>query len=67
MDEKKVVIKLGKDGSVSVEAFGFKSGSCEEATAFLDKIFKKETRKYKSSYYEPKDTLINGVGNGLCG
>jgi len=38
---KKVEILLGKDSSVRVEAFGFKGESCEEATAFLDKIFGK--------------------------
>jgi len=64
---KQVKILLGKDGTIKVEAEGFKGGSCEEATAFLDEIFGIDKRKYKDSYYENGDTLVNGVGNGYCG
>lgn len=68
---KTVKITLGKDGSVRVEASGFKGESCEEATAFLDKIFgKAEKRTHKDSYYEEveeKDKLIDGLPSGHCG
>ena len=65
--KKKVVITCGKDGSVRVEAEGFKGGSCEEATAFLDNLFGVEKREYKSSYYEKGDTIIDSLSNGYCG
>lgn len=69
---KKVVITLGKDGSVKAEAFGFKGSSCEEASAFLDDIFPKSKELVlKPSYYEEeeKETLIekNGLPSGWCG
>lgn len=68
---KKIEIVLGKDGSVRVEALGFKGETCEEATAFLDKIFgKAEKRSHKDSYYEEveeKDRLIDGLPGGHCG
>lgn len=68
MDEKKVEITLGKDGSVRVEAFGYKGGSCEEATAFLEKLFGKSKKKYKPSYYEEDgNTIVNGLPSGYCG
>jgi len=65
--DKKVQIVLGKDGSIKVEASGFKGTSCEEATAFLDKIFAVDKRKHKSSYYEEGETICNSLPSGLCG
>lgn len=65
---KKVVIKLGKDGSINVEAQGFKGSSCEDATKFLDQIFDEPTsRKPKSSYYEDEVTVSDGLPSGWCG
>lgn len=64
---KKVEITFGKDGSVSVEAFGFKGASCEEATAFLDQLFgKPDDRNYKESYHE-KELVAEGLPSGHCG
>ena len=67
MQDKKVEITLGKDGSVRVEAFGFKGGTCEEATAFLDRLFSKKSREYKSSYYEDGNSIVDGLPSGYCG
>ena len=64
---EKVTITCGKDGSVKVEASGFKGGSCEEATAFLDNLFGIEKRTHKSSYYEDGDTVIDSLPSGYCG
>lgn len=67
---KKVEITVGKDGSVRVEAFGFKGASCEEATAFLDNLFGKASKiDHKDSYYEEevKDNLVDGLPSGHCG
>ena len=66
-DKKRVEIILGKDGSVRVEAFGFKGGSCEEATAFLDNLFGNGKRTHKSSYYEGGDTIVDSLPSGYCG
>jgi acylphosphatase len=69
---KKVKIKLGPDGSVQVEAEGFKGGTCEQATAFLEKLFgNPETKVLKSSYYEQEETdevkLQDGLPSNWCG
>lgn len=69
MESKKVEIVLGADGSVKVEAFGFKGASCEEATAFLDELFgKRDSVNYKDDYYTTDETLIaDGLPSGYCG
>ena len=67
MNEKKVQITLGKDGSVKIEAFGYKGGSCEEATEFLDKLFCDGKREYKPSYYEDGNSIVDGLPSGYCG
>jgi hypothetical protein len=67
MAEKYVRIKLSPDGKIVVEAEGFKGGSCEEATAFLEKLFKKTGRQYKPSYYEQEEIVVNQLPSGYCG
>ena len=72
MDDKKVVIILGKDGSVKSEAFGFKGAACQDKTSFLKKIFGKSDEILKPSYYEEdeeleKDVQIDGLPSGWCG
>jgi len=51
----KVEILLGKDGSVKVEAFGFKGESCTDATAFIDKIFPKKNHGKKNHLSGKRD------------
>lgn len=68
MNQKQVCISIGKDGSMRVEAKGFKGKSCEEATAFLQELFGKETSKVlKPSYWEEGVIITPGLPNGLCG
>lgn len=67
MSDKQVKILLGKDGSIKVEAQGFKGGTCEDATAFLDDLFGVSKRDYKSSYYEDSDKLVDPLPSGYCG
>ena len=64
---KKVEITFGKDGSVAVEAFGFKGASCEEATAFLDELFGKPTDKTLKDSYHEKELIAEGLPSGYCG
>ena len=72
MSDKKVVVILGKDGSVKTEAFGFKGSSCQDKTAFLKKVFGEGKETLKPSYYEEseelgKDLQIDGLPSGWCG
>ncbi|MCK5317566.1 MAG: DUF2997 domain-containing protein [Anaerolineales bacterium] len=65
---KKVEITFGSDGSVRVEAFGYKGASCEDATAFLDKLFgKPESKELKDSYNEQPEVVADGLPSGYCG
>jgi len=65
---KKVIVRLGKDGSVKVEAEGFVGRSCEEATKFLDELFGQPTdRQLKSEYYQDEQTICNCLPSGYCG
>lgn len=64
---KTVTIKLGKDGSVKVEANGFKGGTCEEATKFIDDLFGEKKRSYKPSYYEQEEIVVDNLPSGYCG
>jgi len=72
MSDKKVVVILGKDGSVKTEAFGFKGSACQDKTAFLKKVFGEGKETLKPSYYEEaeeldKDVQIDGLPSGWCG
>lgn len=67
---KQLKITLGKDGSVKVEASGFKGSACTDATAFLDKVFPKiKATEFKDSYWEEevKENLVDGLPSGHCG
>lgn len=66
--EKKVVITIGKDGSIIVDAKGFTGQSCEEATTFLDELFQKNSVEHKRSFYELEtDSLVDPIPSGYCG
>jgi len=65
---KRVVIRLGKDGSVKVEAEGFTGQSCEEATKFLDTLFGSPAeRDLKPEYFQQEVTICDGLPSGHCG
>ena len=69
---KKVEVLLGKDGSVKVEALGFKGSSCVEATNFIREAIGAKSNNdntfLKSSYYEEESDLnVNGLPSGHCG
>lgn len=53
MATEKIIIEIDKDGSVQVEAVGFKGKACMKATEFLEKILGKVTRRTtKPDYYD---------------
>lgn len=66
---KTVEIIISKDGAVVVEAHGFKGAFCEEATEFLNGLFKKVRVDHKDSYYtvEVNNTIVNPLPSGHCG
>lgn len=69
---KQVRIKLGKDGSIKSEAFGFKGPECKNKTSFLNDIFgDSDTEELKQSYYEESESETtfesNGLPSGWCG
>lgn len=64
---KTVKIILGKDGSIKVEAFGFKGSSCEEATAFLKNLYGEADIIHKASFWEQEEQIVDGLPAGYCG
>jgi len=69
MDEKKVEIIFGKDGSVKTEVFGAVGEGCISMTSFLDDLFgKPKERVYKDEYHQTeKNNLADGLPSGHCG
>lgn len=72
MPQKRVEIILKKDGTVVVEAFGFKGPACTKATAFLDEIFKGQNKRtlkpsYELAEEEVEKYSIDGLPSGHCG
>ena len=68
MEDKTVTITISKDGAITVDAEGFTGQSCEEATAFLDKLFQKNSTEYKKSFYELETNhLVDPLPSGYCG
>lgn len=70
MEQKKVLVTIARDGSVKVEAEGFHGKSCEEATAFIERLFPNGSgnKTYKPEYYEAvNDEVCPGLPNGYCG
>lgn len=65
---KQIKIILGKDGTVSAEAEGFEGNSCDDATAFLDKLFGNPSDKeLKAEYYQANSELVGPLPSGFCG
>jgi len=53
MQTKSIVVTVKQDGSVEVEAIGFKGNACEKATEAIEKALGIEAapRKRKPEYY----------------
>jgi len=65
--EKKLIIKLKPDGTVSSEALGFKGNGCIKATEWLDNLMGKPNRSVKSSFYQEPDLEEKNIIQGLPG
>ena len=60
MAEKEIEIKIGEDGKVSVEAFGFKGQGCEEAIKFITEgLGKIDSIQNKMEYGDTQEVEIN--------
>ena len=66
---KKIIVTLGKDGSVKGEVFGVKGNSCLADVEFLNKLYGAATdvEEKPSMYEEMADKLTGGLPSGWCG
>ena len=56
MTRKTVELVIGLDGSLKIEAMGFKGADCERATAFLEKALGRISgRSKKPEYYHREE------------
>lgn len=68
--EKKVLIRIKKDGSVIAEASGFKGTECLKATEFITRTLGIPTKTIKKSSFdevEEKTKISDGLPSGWCG
>ena len=55
---KEIIVEIGPDGAVHVEAFGYTGNSCEEATKFIEEALGRTVEtKRKPEYHQ--QTRIN--------
>ena len=56
MAQKTIEVVIGPDGSLKIEALGFKGADCERATAFLEKALGRISgRSKKPEYYHREE------------
>jgi hypothetical protein len=56
MAQKTIEVVIGPDGSLKIEAMGFKGADCERATAFLEKALGRSSgRSKKPEYYHREE------------
>lgn len=54
---KKIIITIGQDGKLDLEAEGYHGKGCEQATAFLEKALGSvKARKKKPVYFQQQTT-----------
>ena len=66
---KKIIITLGKDGSVKGEVFGVKGKGCLGDVEFLNELYgaATEVEEKASMYEEGEEKLADGLPSGWCG
>lgn len=66
---KRIVVTLGKDGSVKGEVFGVKGKGCLDDVEFLNKLYGAATEvdEKPSMFEEVADKLTGGLPSGWCG
>ena len=64
MDEKKIVIQIGEDGSLNAETFGMYGAECiDEIDKLMKDIARAGTHHKKPEFYEQKTTNAHTVQN----
>ena len=64
MEEKKIVIQIGEDGSLNAETFGMYGTECiDEIDKLMKDIARAGTHHKKSEFYEQKTTAAHTVQN----
>ncbi len=59
-ERESIEVVIHPDGSVTVEAFGYRGSSCEEATAFLEQALGVAvSKKRKPEYYQKEGRISN--------
>lgn len=62
---KELVVTVAPDGSISIDALGFKGKSCAEASAFLEKALgSMAERNKKMEYYQTAEPQRIQIGSG---
>jgi len=65
--QKKVLMTIKEDGSISIETFNFIGKSCTEETQFLKDMLGHETvRELKPTYFE-KEKVVSQRWLPICG
>lgn len=60
---KQVIIDIGPDGEVRIDAVGFKGKACEKATAaFEEALGKVSKRTKKSEWYQSTASTVKQMG-----
>lgn len=57
MKQRTIELIVGPDGSLKIEAMGFKGADCERATAFLEKALGQISSKSKKPEYYHREEL----------
>lgn len=57
MKQRTIELIVGPDGSLKIEAMGFKGSDCERATAFLEKALGQISSKGKKPEYYHREEL----------
>ncbi len=61
MTEKKVIVRISKNGEIKMEAQGFTGSACLETTAkYLSGLGKVTEQKKKPEYYETVNQITAG-------
>lgn len=64
MEEKKITIKIGQDGSIDAETFGIKGVGCiDELDMLLKGLSLSNNIEKKQDFYEQKTNITNKVSN----
>jgi hypothetical protein len=57
MSKKTIEVVIGPDGSLKIQALGFKGADCERATTFLEKALGRVSGRTKKPEYYHREEL----------